>query len=109
LKESEYSQFLGDDTSYKLTVNDGKNIFEGYYEKAMDELKKVKDNSYTALGRQIESENLRNALVIIKDKKERNIDSFLFDSAKKAAVDAYKWSSIVWWQMLYELQGKVVF
>lgn len=112
LTEETYDLFLQDNLqpeSYKLNIKYGENVFEGYYESAMDELKKMKVGTYTTLSREIESENLQNALVVIKDKKENNIDTFLFDTNKRAQVDSYKWTNTVWWHVLYELQGKVVF
>lgn len=109
INNDNYFSSADQDSPYKLRIEYGKNVFEGYYERAMTELKKMKNKSYSSLAAEIESENLSNALVIIKDKKENNTDSFLFDSYKKAAVDCYKWANIAWWHLLYELQGKVIF
>jgi len=69
----------------------------------------MKNNSYSSLSIEIESEHLKESLTVIKDKKEQK-DTVLFDSKKKAIVDMYKLShGLAWWQLLYELEGKVIF
>jgi len=114
LTEETFNLFVQDNfyiqpESYKLNINYGDNAFKGYYERAMSELKKMKVDSYTMFSRKIESENLQTALVIIRDKKQNNVDTFLFDSKKKAQIDAYKWSNIVWWHILYDLEENTIF
>ena len=112
LSEEDYILFSQDNIlpeSYKLNVNYGDNVFEGYYERAMDEIRKQKVNSYSMVSRDIETQNLKNAMIVIKDKKENNVDTFLFDADKKASVDAYKWANVVWWHILYDLADKFIF
>ncbi len=97
---------------YKLNLSYGKNDFEGHYKNITNKYskyKKTKTLSYSTLATQINTKNKNYALIIIKDKKDNNCDSFLFDKDKKMAVESYKWQSISWWHLMYELEGKIIF
>ncbi len=112
LTEETYDLFMQDNMPefYKLNVHYGSDVFEGYYESTIESVKKTKATSFSAMACEYESETLHDSLTLIKDVKEHKYEAaLLLDSGKKACVDSYKWRSVTWWQMLYELQGKVIF
>lgn len=111
LTEENYHLFLKDAMPefYKLSFEYGGELFEGYYDSVIESVRKTKETSFSSMGAEYEYETLNNSLVIIRCAKEFKSDALVLDSAKKACVEAYKAQSLTWWQVLYELEGKVIF
>ncbi len=109
--EGTYNLFMKEvmPDSYKLRFGYGGEAFEGYYDSVIESVRKTKGTSFSSMGAEYEYETLQNSLVIIRCAKEFKSDALVLDSSKKACVEAAKAQSLTWWQVLYELESKVIF